>query len=283
MAENDVPIYTGDPDPNFGSDVPVAPTITKDDTETPTVEIPVNTETPTTPEPTYTAVGLDVLEDMFLAFGQGLPGLLVGEDGQTSGLTARLLPPGGVTNSVMTKLSGTDYDIGWLEPTALEGTLPEGGVEGQVLTKGSNNNYDAHWRTVVIPEVKKLTSTEVTAIASGNVADVTELDTKVLGVNGLLELLEVVRAEDDQVAASAVTADEATITKSADNILSVKAVGTDQITDASVTNVKIADNSVETAKIADANVTAAKLADDVWTQVNDIMNNGFAEVLNGSY
>lgn len=283
MAENDVPIYTGDPDPNFGSDEPVASITAPDKTDPETVEIPTNTTDPTKPEPTYTAVGLDVLEDMFLAFGQGLPGLLVGEDGQTSGLTARLLPPGGMTSSIMTKLSGTDYDIGWVEPTAFDCTLPEGGVEGQVLTKGSNNNYDAHWSTVVIPEVKKLTSAEVTAIASGNVADVTELDVKVLGVNGLLELLEVVRQEDDEVAASAVSADETTITKSAGNVLSVKAVGTDQITDANVTAVKLADNSVETAKIADANVTAVKLADDVWTKVNEIMDNGFAEVLNGSY
>lgn len=253
------------------------------------------TTDPTTPtEPTapdvssdYKAVGLDVLEDMFLAFGQGLPGLLVGEggEGSTSGFAARLIPSGGAVGTVLSKVSGTDYDITWADMATMDGTVPKGGTTGQFLSKGSNSDYDLHWETLIIPEVQKLNSAEMTLIAEGKTAEVTDQDKKVIGVSALLKLLEVMRAEDDVVAESAVTADETTITKSEGNILSVATggIGETHLAADAVTTDKIADAAVTTAEIADANVTAVKLADDVWTKVNEIMDTGFGEILNGTY
>ena len=48
-----------------------------------------------------------------------------------SGVAGQLVPPGGTTNQVLTKLSGADYDDGWVDPSAgggsvLSGTAPPG-------------------------------------------------------------------------------------------------------------------------------------------------------------
>lgn len=55
------------------------------------------------------------------------------------------VPLGGLPQDVLTKATGTDFDVMWLPAAAA--SLPLGGTTGQALTKLSNANGDANWRT----------------------------------------------------------------------------------------------------------------------------------------
>ena len=55
-----------------------------------------------------------------------------------------VIPAGGSSGQVLTKSSGTDYDMGWSSPA---GGIPSGGTTGQVLTKNSGTDYDVGWTT----------------------------------------------------------------------------------------------------------------------------------------
>lgn len=78
-------------------------------------------------------------------------GAIVLTDGTTNGLTvnviSKALPSGGSTGDVLTKGSGTNFDIGWSPPGAATNGLPVGGTTGQILTKNSVTNFDASWAT----------------------------------------------------------------------------------------------------------------------------------------
>lgn len=56
-----------------------------------------------------------------------------------------LVPAGGTAGQVLTKASGTDYDIAWANPSS---GVPSGGSHGQVLTKNSSTDGDAGWTNV---------------------------------------------------------------------------------------------------------------------------------------
>ncbi len=55
------------------------------------------------------------------------------------------------------------------------------------------------------------------------------------------------------------------------------------ITPGTMPSSSMADNSVQGAVVADGSIMAAKLAPDVWDKVNQIMDEGFGEILNGEY
>jgi hypothetical protein len=49
---------------------------------------------------------------------------------------------GGTTGQVLAKVSGTDYDTQWANPSQ---PFPTGGVSGDILLKSSSTNYDTSW------------------------------------------------------------------------------------------------------------------------------------------
>lgn len=88
-------------------------------------------------------------------------------DSRYAGGTAAL-PPGGATGQVLTKDSGTDYDVDWQD---VEG-LPVGGSLGQVLTKQSGTDGDADWEDVppggTSPGVGMLIVPQAAAVSTTN-------------------------------------------------------------------------------------------------------------------
>ncbi len=65
------------------------------------------------------------------------------------------VPLGGATNEVLTKLSSTDLDTGWLPIPPIVG-LPPGGIASDVLTKLSSTDGDASWLPIPPPTIAGL-------------------------------------------------------------------------------------------------------------------------------
>ena len=65
----------------------------------------------------------------------------------------RSLPLGGTAGQILTKASGTDYDVSWGNAPS---TLPSGGSAGQVLMKSSATDGDVSWgsESFIIPITK---------------------------------------------------------------------------------------------------------------------------------
>lgn len=58
------------------------------------------------------------------------------------------IPGGGNAGQVLTKSSGTSWDVEWVDQTAVATNgLPSGGTAGQLLSKTSTNDFDADWIT----------------------------------------------------------------------------------------------------------------------------------------
>lgn len=55
------------------------------------------------------------------------------------------LPLGGTTGQTIQKVSNTDYDVQWVNPSSTG--VPTGGTAGQVLTKNTSTNGDVDWIT----------------------------------------------------------------------------------------------------------------------------------------
>jgi hypothetical protein len=56
------------------------------------------------------------------------------------------IPPGGVEDEALTKMSSTDYDVDWVNPKII--VLPPNGTTGQALVKASDTDYDVEWDTL---------------------------------------------------------------------------------------------------------------------------------------
>jgi hypothetical protein len=90
---------------------------------------------------------LGTLDDNLRQFYQSKydQGLNASNDTGGSGTS---LPPGGATNTVLTKNSPTDQDVSW---KAVTGIPPVGGSTGYVLTKQSTADYDFIWQAPSTP------------------------------------------------------------------------------------------------------------------------------------
>ena len=73
------------------------------------------------------------------------------------------VPTGGSTGQVLTKVSGTNYDLAWTTPSGGGGSLPSGGTAGQFLKKNSATEGDAGWSDLPIEVIK------VTVSLNGNI------------------------------------------------------------------------------------------------------------------
>lgn len=114
-----------------------------------------------------------------------------------------------------------------------------------------------------IPQVERIAETDIDAMWDQEAVDpTTGKSSQYLDRPGLSQLVHDI-ADALANAGPTVSADEVTVSMTAEGVLSIKAsgVGTAQLADASVTTQKLADGAVTTVKIADGSVTTQKLAD----------------------
>lgn len=90
------------------------------------------------------------------------------------------VPTGGSTGQVLTKVSGTNYDLAWTTPSGGGGSLPSGGTAGQFLKKNSSTEGDASWAD--LPE--EIMQVTVTGINGSYSSDKTFLEISDAITNG---------------------------------------------------------------------------------------------------
>lgn len=82
---------------------------------------------------------------------------------------ANVLPAGGSTGTVLSKASGTDFDVYW---QVLHG-IPPGGFSGDVLTKHSSSDYDAIWETPSFVPVTSINTVAIPFVIDGGGSAIT--------------------------------------------------------------------------------------------------------------
>lgn len=153
--------------------------------------------------------------------------------------------------------------------------IPAGTASGTLVEKlvdvvtyvGDAAEVTAIFDPDFIPQVSRIEETAIEAMwEQGEVDPTTGKSAQYLDRPGLSQLVHDI-ADAIAGAGPTVTADEVTVSMTAEGVLSIKAsgVGTAQLADASVTEAKLADGAVTTGKLADKSVTAEKLADGAVT------------------
>lgn len=153
--------------------------------------------------------------------------------------------------------------------------IPAGTASGTLVEKlvdvvtyvGDAAEVTAIFDPDFIPQVSRIEETAIEAMwEQGEVDPTTGKSAQYLDRPGLSQLVHDI-ADAIAGAGPTVTADEVTVSMTAEGVLSIKAsgVGTAQLADASVTEAKLADGAVTTGKLADKSVTAEKLADGAIT------------------
>lgn len=170
--------------------------------------------------------------------------------------------------------SGTEqlYSYGWTPAGEL---IPAGTTSTTLIEKlvdvvtyvGDAAEVTAIFDPDFIPQVSRIEETAIEAMwEQGEVDPTTGKSAQYLDRPGLSQLVHDI-ADAIAGAGPTISADEVTVSMTAEGVLSIKAsgVGTAQLADASVTTDKLADASVTTGKLADGSVTAEKLADGAIT------------------
>ena len=137
----------------------------------------------------------------------------------------------------------------------------------QPLRVGDAAEVTAIFDPDFIPQVSRIEETSIEDMwEQGEVDPTTGKSAQYLDRPGLSQLVHDI-ADAIAGAGPTISADEVTVSMTAEGVLSIKAsgVGTAQLADASVTTDKLADASVTTGKLADGSVTAEKLADGAIT------------------
>lgn len=153
--------------------------------------------------------------------------------------------------------------------------IPAGTASGTLVEKlvdvvtyvGDAAEVTAVFDPDFIPQVSRIEETAIEAMwEQGEVDPTTGKSAQYLDRPGLSQLVHDI-ADAIAGAGPTVTADEVTVSMTAEGVLSIKAsgVGTAQLADASVTEAKLANGAVTTGKLADKSVTAEKLADGAIT------------------
>ena len=164
------------------------------------------------------------------------------------------------------------YSYGWTPAGEL---IPAGTTSTTLIEKlvdvvtyvGDAAEVTAIFDPDFIPQVSRIEETAIDSIMDqGSVDPTTGKSAQYLDRPGLSQLVHDI-ADAIAGAGPTVTADEVTVSMTAEGVLSIKAsgVGTAQLADASVTEAKLADGAVTTGKLADKSVTAEKLADGAIT------------------
>ena len=153
--------------------------------------------------------------------------------------------------------------------------IPAGTASGTLVEKlvdvvtyvGDAAEVTAIFDPDFIPQVSRIEETAIEAMwEQGEVDPTTGKSAQYLDRPGLSQLVHDI-ADAIAGAGPTISADEVTVSMTAEGVLSIKAsgVGTAQLADASVTEAKLADGAVTTGKLADKSVTAEKLADGAIT------------------
>lgn len=131
---------------------------------------------------------------------------------------------------------------------------------------GDATEVTAVFDPTFVPNIERVDESDLAAMWDAEVDPSTGKSTQYLDRPGLSQLVHDI-ADAIAGAGPTVTADEVTVSMTAEGVLSIKAagVGTAQLADASVTTQKLADGAVTTVKLADGSVTAEKLADGAVT------------------
>lgn len=164
------------------------------------------------------------------------------------------------------------YSYGWTPAGEL---IPAGTTSTTLIEKlvdvvtyvGDAAEVTAIFDPDFIPQVSRIEETAIEAMwEQGEVDPTTGKSAQYLDRPGLSQLVHDI-ADAIAGAGPTISADEVTVSMTAEGVLSIKAsgVGTAQLADASVTTDKLADGSVTTGKLADGSVTAEKLADGAIT------------------
>ena len=164
------------------------------------------------------------------------------------------------------------YSYGWTPAGEL---IPAGTTSTTLIEKlvdvvtyvGDAAEVTAIFDPDFIPQVSRIEETAIEAMwEQGEVDPTTGKSAQYLDRPGLSQLVHDI-ADAIAGAGPTISADEVTVSMTAEGVLSIKAsgVGTAQLADASVTTDKLADASVTTGKLADGSVTAEKLADGAIT------------------
>jgi len=82
-----------------------------------------------------------------IAWSAGASWVMIFPVGGTKGDPGIGIIPGGATNQVLAKKSGSDYDTQWL--TTSSTAIPTGGATNQALVKKSATDYDTQWASAV--------------------------------------------------------------------------------------------------------------------------------------
>ena len=170
--------------------------------------------------------------------------------------------------------SGTEqlYSYGWTPAGEL---IPAGTTSTTLIEKlvdvvtyvGDAAEVTAIFDPDFIPQVSRIEETSIEGMwEQGEVDPTTGKSAQYLDRPGLSQLVHDI-ADAIAGAGPTISADEVTVSMTAEGVLSIKAsgVGTAQLADASVTEAKLADGAVTTGKLADKSVTAEKLADGAIT------------------
>ena len=164
------------------------------------------------------------------------------------------------------------YSYGWTPAGEL---IPAGTTSTTLIEKlvdvvtyvGDAAEVTAIFDPDFIPQVSRIEETAIEAMwEQGEVDPTTGKSAQYLDRPGLSQLVHDI-ADAIAGAGPTISADEVTVSMTAEGVLSIKAsgVGTAQLADASVTEAKLADGAVTTGKLADKSVTAEKLADGAIT------------------
>ena len=164
------------------------------------------------------------------------------------------------------------YSYGWTPAGEL---IPAGTTSTTLIEKlvavvtyvGDAAEVTAIFDPDFIPQVSRIEETAIEAMwEQGEVDPTTGKSAQYLDRPGLSQLVHDI-ADAIAGAGPTISADEVTVSMTAEGVLSIKAsgVGTAQLADASVTEAKLANGAVTTGKLADKSVTAEKLADDAIT------------------
>ena len=164
------------------------------------------------------------------------------------------------------------YSYGWTPAGEL---IPAGTTSTTLIEKlvdvvtyvGDAAEVTAIFDPDFIPQVSRIEETAIEAMwEQGEVDPTTGKSAQYLDRPGLSRLVHDI-ADAIAGAGPTISADEVTVSMTAEGVLSIKAsgVGTAQLADKSVTEAKLADGAVGTGQLADGSVTAEKLADGAIT------------------
>ena len=164
------------------------------------------------------------------------------------------------------------YSYGWTPAGEL---IPAGTTSTTLIEKlvdvvtyvGDAAEVTAIFDPDFIPQVSRIEETAIEAMwEQGEVDPTTGKSAQYLDRPGLSQLVHDI-ADAIAGAGPTISADEVTVSMTAEGVLSIKAsgVGTAQLADASVTEAQPAHAAVTTGKLADKSVTAEKLADGAIT------------------